>query len=116
MDRMLWPFRRRPMRINAVLLNTLDALVHADRSRDCQDLAALAEEQIYAVYRVTERLRDTGWLTYEWETAEQAAGRGRRRLYRLTEDGRAQAVKLLTRRGPLQRLTLPRFLGASATT
>lgn len=47
-------------------------------------------------YPILQRLLDHGWLTDEWEDLDpHEAARPRRRYYRFTEDGVAQARKAL---------------------
>ncbi|PRY63855.1 PadR family transcriptional regulator [Knoellia remsis] len=44
------------------------------------------------IHPILARLESAGWLTSSWEDIDPSeAGRPRRRLYRLTHDGRAEA-------------------------
>ncbi|MGH8902745.1 MAG: helix-turn-helix transcriptional regulator [Egibacteraceae bacterium] len=48
------------------------------------------------VYPILARLERAGWLTSDWENIDEAAeGRRRRRYYRLTTRGRAEASRVL---------------------
>ena len=50
------------------------------------------------IYPILARLEQAGWLDSEWETVDQhAAGRPRRRYYRLTPDGAAAAATAVVR-------------------
>jgi|ERR1700722_5096518 len=58
------------------------------------------------LYPILTRLESDGLIEGQWEDIdESAAGRRRRRWYRLTDDGRVQAYGLLT--SALERLSLP---------
>jgi PadR family transcriptional regulator, regulatory protein PadR len=46
------------------------------------------------VYPVLAKLESNGWVTGTWDTVVQSNG-GRRRFYRLTDEGRAHALRLL---------------------
>lgn len=65
------------------------------------------------IYPILVRLRDQGWIHDRWEPAEEAQLRGRppRHYYRLTTEGRAQALHAVAAAGR-DRQTLTRFLGA----
>ncbi|WP_227996192.1 PadR family transcriptional regulator [Nocardia australiensis] len=47
-----------------------------------------------SVYPILARLEEAGWVTSEWETAQDHRG-PRRRYYELTAEGRAQAGAML---------------------
>jgi PadR family transcriptional regulator, regulatory protein PadR len=59
------------------------------------------------VYGVLDRLEDLGWITSYWEAQQPDENRPRRRLYRLTDQGRSQAYELLKKSRPeeLERLS-----------
>jgi PadR family transcriptional regulator PadR len=59
------------------------------------------------VYGVLDKLEDLRWITGSWEDLKPDENRPRRRLYRLTSDGRTGVRRLLAERRPevLQRLT-----------
>jgi PadR family transcriptional regulator, regulatory protein PadR len=69
-------------------------------------------------YPILQRLLDHGWLTDEWEDLDpHEAARPRRRYYRFTEDGAAQARKALqevSARSEARRLAWARGLNAVA--
>ncbi|WP_439382662.1 PadR family transcriptional regulator [Amycolatopsis lexingtonensis] len=50
------------------------------------------------VYQILARLERAGWLTSEWEdpAVHESEGRPRRRMYRLTAEGVAQARRVLS--------------------
>lgn len=47
-----------------------------------------------SVYPILSRLEDGSWITGEWESAGDRPG-ARRRLYRLTGEGRVEALKVV---------------------
>ncbi|HEY0636869.1 MAG TPA: helix-turn-helix transcriptional regulator [Pseudonocardiaceae bacterium] len=57
------------------------------------------------IYPILARLERARWLTSSWEdpSVHEAAGRPRRRFYRLTEDGAVQAATALARAGRSRR-------------
>lgn len=56
------------------------------------------------IYPILARLEQAGWLVSEWEVVdEQAAGRPRRRYYRLTADGVAAARDMPALPGAVRR-------------
>jgi PadR family transcriptional regulator, regulatory protein PadR len=69
-------------------------------------------------YPILQRLLDHGWLIDEWEDLDpHEAARPRRRYYRFTEDGAAQARKALrevSARSEARRLAWARGLDAVA--
>jgi PadR family transcriptional regulator PadR len=69
-------------------------------------------------YPILQRLLDHGWLIDEWEDLDpHEAARPRRRYYRFTEDGAAQARKALAEvsaRSEARRLAWARGLDAVA--
>lgn len=52
------------------------------------------------IYGVLDRLEDLGWITGRWEALEPDESRPRRRLYRLTDEGRSEAREVLAARRP----------------
>ena len=64
------------------------------------------------LYPILDRLEDRGLVVGEWEdVAPEAAGRPRRRYYRLSDDGVAYASEV--RASVVRRLGAPAFGGAS---
>lgn len=47
------------------------------------------------VYRVLDRLEDAEWVTARWEDVNPEPGKPRRRFYRLSEKGLAEARPIL---------------------
>ena len=95
-----------PPRITAQTLRVLAALL----SRPQEDIYGLevvrsANLASGTVYPVLARLERAGWLTSEWEGVDPAVvGRPRRRVYRLTASGAAEARVVLAE---YQRVLLP---------
>ncbi|MEU5266889.1 PadR family transcriptional regulator [Amycolatopsis sp. NPDC021455] len=90
---MSWPFRVTPPLLDVVqVLTQMDEKVHG------WDLAARCGQSTPNVYRVLERLLRVGWVAYEWEAANPEPGKPRRRFYWLTDEGAAQAPRLLAER------------------
>lgn len=65
-------------------------------------LAKAVERAPGTVYPILSRLEDLGWIIGEWEGVSDHSG-PRRRYYRLTDEGRAEATALVTARsrGPV---------------
>jgi DNA-binding PadR family transcriptional regulator len=61
------------------------------------------------VYGVLDRLQELHWITRYWEHLPSDENRPRRRLYRLTSDGRTEIRDLLAERRPeaLRKLAEP---------
>lgn len=56
------------------------------------------------LYPLLVRLEQAGWVTSRWEEREEPGGRPRRRFYRLSADGAAEARDALRARPSLLRL------------
>ncbi len=88
-----WPFRVTPP-----LVDVIDALTRAHGKLHGWALADVCGQTTPNVYRALERLRDAGWVAYEWEAENPEPGRPRRRLYWLTAEGWRRGPALLTER------------------
>ncbi|MCX4673544.1 PadR family transcriptional regulator [Streptomyces sp. NBC_01381] len=69
------------------------------RERYGLELCELAGLPSGTIYPILARLEQIGWLDSTWEdpAVHEAAGRPRRRFYRITEDGAEQARLALAR-------------------
>lgn len=90
---MKWPFR-----VTDPLLAVLRVLVEDDDEVHGWSVSERSGQSGPTVYRAFERLRAAGWAVARWEDANPEPGKPRRRLYKLTPDGRAQARELLEER------------------
>lgn len=84
------------VRISLQTLRTLEAFLenpaNALSGADVQKTSGLASGTLYPILL---RLEAAGWFTSRWETIDpSAAGRPRRRLYRLTSTGLKRASEL----------------------
>ncbi|MFC8208874.1 PadR family transcriptional regulator [[Kitasatospora] papulosa] len=70
------------------------------------------------IYPILARLEQVGWLDSSWEdpTVHEAAGRPRRRFYRITQDGAEQARDALARTYRSRKQTLPGWAAAHPAT
>ncbi|MFD8303647.1 PadR family transcriptional regulator [Streptomyces sp. NPDC059690] len=73
------------------------------------ELCELAGLPSGTIYPILARLEQAGWLDSTWEdpAVHEAAGRPRRRFYRITEDGAEQARLALARAFRARRQPLP---------
>jgi len=91
------------------------------RERYGLELAELVGLPTGTIYPILARLEQIGWVTSEWEdpAVHEAAGRPRRRFYRVTGDGEVSARQALAhvlraRRRPLLGWVVPRPDGAAS--
>ncbi|MFC3738866.1 PadR family transcriptional regulator [Paractinoplanes deccanensis] len=63
-------------------------------------LAKATQRSGPTIYGVLDRLEDAGWVASRWEDQSEDSNRPRRRLYRLTPTGAAEARTLVTQRRP----------------
>lgn len=66
-----------------------------------------------SVYPILSRLEDALWISGEWEAEDERSG-PRRRLYRFTEEGEREAVRVVTAFDEKRRAA-SRALGPAAT-
>jgi PadR family transcriptional regulator, regulatory protein PadR len=85
-------------RVTSATLDVLDVLL-ANPGADMWGLEIVKHtgRPTGSVYPILDRLEQSGWVESEWEH-EQARRGARRRLYRLTAPGAAEAVRLLAER------------------
>ena len=84
-------------------------LAEPDRPQYGLELSAAAEIKSGVIYPALARLERAGWLQSAWEEIDpSAAGRPRRRLYRLTATGRGKATRALAEHAARLRFT-PRW-------
>jgi len=90
----------------------------AQRERYGLELCELLGLASGTVYPILARLEQVGWVESWWEDpgVHAAAGRPRRRLYRLTSDGAVQAGAALARvkKSPLLRWGMPDLRGQTS--
>lgn len=102
----------RPVRTTGPLLDVLARLLRADaQGEDLHGWQIMKDTKRTGptVYGVLDRLEDRQWITSYWEVLQPNEHRPRRRLYRLTDAGRAEVRDLLAERRPeeLKNLTEP---------
>jgi DNA-binding PadR family transcriptional regulator len=102
----------RPIRTTGPLLDVCGRLLKADaQGEDLHGWRIMKDTKRTGptVYGVLDRLEDLRWITSYWEALQPDENRPRRRLYRLTAEGRTEASGLLAERRPgeLKRLTEP---------
>jgi DNA-binding PadR family transcriptional regulator len=92
-------------RVTDATLDVLDVLLHDGDDLYGLKIAKAAGRPTGSVFPILARLEDCGWVTSEWEAGDPAARGPRRRFYRLSPDGLAQARQLFAqRRGGVTRL------------
>jgi DNA-binding PadR family transcriptional regulator len=87
--------RRAPRRARRVLL----VLLSGAGNLSGFVISQAAQTGAGTVYPVLARLEREGWVTSDWESPEPA-DRPRRRFYKLSEEGRVQAMRLLRLEAP----------------
>jgi PadR family transcriptional regulator PadR len=93
----------RPRRVTGPLLDVAERLLKADAQREDLYGWQIMKDTKRAgptVYDVLDRLEALHWITRYWESLPSDESRPRRRLYRLTEDGRTAIPDLLAERRP----------------
>ncbi len=100
----------RLMRTTGPLLDVSGRLLRADaQGEDLHGWQIMKDTKRTGptVYGVLERLEELGWIASYWEAQQADDNRPRRRLYRLTDNGRTQVCELLAAKRPeeLKRLT-----------
>jgi|ERR1700691_3821374 len=92
-----------PIRVTGPLLDVLVQLLQADQTRsDLHGWSIMnaTKRSGPTVYGVLDRLEDCEWLTSYWEKENPEPGKPRRRLYRLTPQGRDGALGVVAERRP----------------
>lgn len=84
------------------------------RQRYGLELCALAGLPSGTIYPILARLEQLGWVDSTWEdpAVHEAAGRPRRRFYRITEDGAEQARLALAHAYRARKTPLPDWAAA----
>jgi PadR family transcriptional regulator, regulatory protein PadR len=87
----------RNLRPTLQMLKVLRVLLdHPNRAHYGLELSKRAALATGTIYPILTRLEQAGWVRSNWEDAEPSdAGRPRRRLYWLTDDGAEKAVTVL---------------------
>ena len=83
-----------PARLAPATRDVLDALMATDQARDGLRIAHTARRRSALVYPILADLEDRGWVSSRWQTAPGDVPT-RRRLYRLTTNGRVAASEAL---------------------
>jgi PadR family transcriptional regulator, regulatory protein PadR len=103
---------KRTPRATENVVAVLEAMLSSRRRWYGLELARRAGIGSASIYVVLDRLEEFGWLTSEWEEIDPSEkGRPRRRLYRLTAEGKPAARELVagyTPRAPRRPQPQPR--------
>jgi DNA-binding PadR family transcriptional regulator len=99
-----------PVRVTGPILKVLGVLLAAPgEDRYGLELIRLTKLKSGTLYPLLDRLEDAGLLISRWESeAESTSGGPRRRFYRLTSSGAAEATVILNEYLPTAAFT-PRF-------
>ncbi|WEK61542.1 MAG: PadR family transcriptional regulator [Candidatus Microbacterium colombiense] len=84
-------------RVTAPTLDVVQVLLGSAEPVWGLALAKAVERAPGTVYPILSRLEDLGWLVGEWEGDSDHTG-PRRRYYRLTDEGRAEAAAVIAAR------------------
>jgi PadR family transcriptional regulator len=104
-------------RITGPLLDVLEALLEAYQQNvelHGWGLMRTTKRPGPTIYRVLDRLEDAEWVTARWEDSNPDLSKPRRRFYRLTPTGLAQARTILAERRPAPLSPAARPLGRPA--
>ncbi|MFF0721326.1 PadR family transcriptional regulator [Micromonospora sp. NPDC003816] len=87
-----------PVRVTGTLLAVLDALLEAD-NHELHGWAIMKTtgKSGPTIYKILERLAESKWVTFRWDT-DTEPGKPRRRYYQLTGEGVSSARQLLAQR------------------
>lgn len=88
------------LRVTDATLDVLQILLRGDDESYGWKIAQEIGRATGSVFPILARLEQAGWAVSEWETSEQSARGSRRRFYRLSQEGMAQARKVLTEKRP----------------
>lgn len=111
------------LRVTDATLDVLEVLLGPDDELYGFKIAKEIDRPTGSVFPILARLEQAGWVFSKWETSEQNSRGSRRRFYRLSPDGVAQAREMLaeaqTRRSrrhrvPRQRISIIRPGAAGA--
>ncbi|GIJ74018.1 PadR family transcriptional regulator [Virgisporangium ochraceum] len=85
-------------RIGRATVDVLGVLLDSDQPRWGLEIIKVTGRPSGSVYPLLDRLEHAGWVTSHWD--DDATRRGpRRRMYRLTADGAAEARRVVARAG-----------------
>jgi DNA-binding PadR family transcriptional regulator len=88
-------------RIGGATVDVLEVLLDSDRPRWGLEIIKVTGRPSGSVYPLLDRLEHAGWVTSHWD--DDSTRRGpRRRMYRLTADGAAEARRVVARAGARQ--------------
>lgn len=89
-------------RIGKATVDVLEVLLGTEESRWGLEIIKLTGRPSGSVYPLLDRLERAGWVTSSWD--DDAERRGpRRRMYRLTPEGAAEARRVVARAAPAPR-------------
>jgi PadR family transcriptional regulator PadR len=91
-------------RFTDATLDVLEVLLSEDDELYGLKIAKAIARPTGSVFPILARLEQLGWLVSEWEDTEPTARGPRRRFYRLSPDGRAEARTVLTERRTVRRV------------
>ncbi|MFC3500744.1 PadR family transcriptional regulator [Micromonospora krabiensis] len=83
-------------RIGAATVDVLRVLLDSDEPRWGLEIIKVTGRPSGSVYPLLDRLERHGWVTSAWEAETERRG-PRRRMYRLTVDGAAEARRVCAR-------------------
>ena len=90
-------------RIGKATVDVLEVLLGAEGPRWGLEIIKLTGRPSGSVYPLLDRLERAGWVTSAWDDDVERRG-PRRRMYRLTAEGAAEARKVVARAAPAPRL------------
>ena len=83
------------LRVTDATLDVLEVLLGPDDELYGFKIAKEIDRPTGSVFPILARLEQAGWVFSKWETSEQNSRGSRRRFYRLSPDGVAQAREML---------------------
>jgi PadR family transcriptional regulator PadR len=83
-------------RIGKATVDVLAVLIDSDQPRWGLEIIKLTGRPSGSVYPLLDRLEHAGWVTSTWDDDRDRRG-PRRRMYRLTADGAAEARRVIAR-------------------
>lgn len=90
------------LRVTDATLDVLEVLLGLDDELYGFKIAKKIDRPTGSVFPILARLEQMGWVDSEWESSEQNPRGSRRRFYRLSAEGEAQARVVLAERRPVQ--------------
>ncbi|MEV4058197.1 helix-turn-helix transcriptional regulator [Amycolatopsis sp. NPDC049688] len=95
-------------RVTEATLDVLEVLLGPDDDLYGLRIAKAIGRPTGSVFPILARLEQHGWVISEWESGDPTSRGARRRFYRLSPEGLADARALLSERRSARRLTSPR--------